>query len=165
MAKVTATTEEVNFGIGEENRKAIAANMGGFLADTYALYLKTQNYHWNVTGPLFESLHKMFEEQYKELAEVVDKIAERIRALGQKSPASFSDFSRLTTLKESAPDPTDEEMVRALIDDHEAITRSARNIFKQTEQFKDPATADLLTERMESHEKFAWMLKSVLSKG
>jgi starvation-inducible DNA-binding protein len=132
------------------------------LADTYALYVKTQNFHWNVTGPMFRALHEMFDEQYNELAKALDEIAERIRALGQIAPGSFSQFSKLTSIDEETGTPAAEEMVRQLVTGHEAVVRTARNAFGTADSAEDQVTQDLLTERMQVHEKQAWMLRSLL---
>jgi starvation-inducible DNA-binding protein len=132
------------------------------LADTYTLYLKTHNYHWNVTGPMFNTLHQMFETQYTELATAVDEIAERIRALGYPAPGSYAEFARLTTLTEGQAGTAAEEMIRQLSKDQEAVVRTARSVFPLVEEAHDEPTADLLTQRMQIHEKTAWMLRSML---
>jgi starvation-inducible DNA-binding protein len=153
---------KVNIGIADENRKAIAAGLSRLLADSYTLYLKTHNYHWNVTGPLFNTLHTMFETQYTELATAVDEIAERIRALGHPAPGSYRAFSELTTIEEEENVPSAEEMIRQLVIGQEAVVRTAREIFPLAEEAHDEPTADLLTQRMQLHEKNAWMLRSML---
>ncbi|HSW68711.1 MAG TPA: DNA starvation/stationary phase protection protein [Gammaproteobacteria bacterium] len=130
------------------------------LADTYTLYLKTQNFHWNVTGPLFHSLHKMFEEEYIELAAAVDEIAERIRALGANAPASFSDFLKLTSIKEETSTPSAAEMVKKLLADHEAVVEHLHSLMPVAQELSDEATLDLLITRTEVHQKTAWMLRS-----
>jgi starvation-inducible DNA-binding protein len=165
--KATAISSNVpiELGIEDNKRKKVAEGLCSLLADAYTLYLKTQNFHWNVTGPLFESLHKMFEVQYTELAESVDLVAERIRALGFFAPATFKKFSQLASIKEEAEIPNAEEMVRLLVEGHEAASRAARELFDIAEDARDQATADLLTGRMEAHEKTAWMLRSILSQG
>ena len=152
----------INIGIVEQDRLAIAAGLSRLLADTYTVYLKTHNYHWNVTGPMFNTLHTMFEEQYTELAAAVDLIAERIRALGVFAPGSFAEFSELTNITEESGAPTAEEMISQLVSDQEAIVRTAREIFPLAEKASDETTADLLTQRMQIHEKTAWMLRSMI---
>jgi starvation-inducible DNA-binding protein len=153
---------ELDIGIDAEQRQEIAAGLSRLLADSYTLYLKTHNYHWNVTGPMFNTLHLMFEEQYTELAAAVDEIAERIRALGVKAPGSYSAFSDLTTISEGAGDESAEEMIRQLVLGQEATARTAREVFPLAEGANDEPTADLLTQRMQTHEKNAWMLRSML---
>jgi len=152
----------INIGIEEADRQAIASNLSSLLADSYTLYLKTHNYHWNVTGPLFNTLHTMFEVQYTELATAVDEIAERIRTLGVKAPGSYRAYSELTTVKESAGGETALEMIRELVVGQEAIIRTARKAFPVADKANDEPTADLLTQRMQVHEKNAWMLRSML---
>jgi len=152
----------INIGIEETDRQAIASNLSSLLADSYTLYLKTHNYHWNVTGPLFNTLHTMFEVQYTELATAVDEIAERIRALGVKAPGSYRAYSELTTVKESVGGETALEMIRELVVGQEAIIRTARKAFPVADSANDEPTADLLTQRMQVHEKNAWMLRSML---
>ncbi len=153
---------ELNIGIKKEQREAIAAGLARLLADSYSLYLKTHNYHWNVTGPQFNTLHQMFEGQYTELAAAVDEIAERIRALGIKAPGSYSDFAKLTEIEEGSGDERAEEMIRQLVIGQETVARTAREAFPAAEAASDEATADLLTQRMQLHEKNAWMLRSML---
>jgi len=140
----------------------IADELTHFLADTYALYLKTQNFHWNVKGPHFYSLHKMFEEQYQELAAAVDEIAERIRALGSYTPASFSQFASLSSLKEATSEINAENMIQKLLKDHEAMMNHSAMIITKAQKVHDESTADLLIQRQKAHEKTAWMLKSSL---
>ncbi|HAX89346.1 MAG TPA: DNA starvation/stationary phase protection protein [Cyanobacteria bacterium UBA11370] len=152
----------VNIGISESDRAEIAKGLSRLLADTYTLYLKTHYFHWNVTGPLFNSLHLMFETQYNELALAVDAIAERIRTLGYPAPGSYSEFAELTSIEETRTVPDAEEMVRLLVEGNEAVVRTARSIFPSAERANDESTADLLTERMSIHEKTAWMLRSNL---
>jgi starvation-inducible DNA-binding protein len=152
----------IEIGISPSDRKSIADGLSHLLADTYALYLKTQSFHWNVTGPMFRALHSMFEEQYTELAGAVDELAERIRALGHIAPGSFTQFSTLTSIAEESGAPPAEEMVRQLVAAHEAAVRTARNAFTTAESGEDQVTQDLLTERMQVHEKAAWMLRSLL---
>jgi starvation-inducible DNA-binding protein len=152
----------VNIGISDSDRAAIAEGLSRLLADTYTLYLKTHNFHWNVTGPMFQTLHLMFETQYTEMAMAVDEIAERIRALGFPAPGSYSDYARLTSIPETAGVPKATEMIRLLVEGQEAVVRTARSIFPVVDQASDEPTADLLTQRMQLHEKNAWMLRSLL---
>lgn len=154
---------EMNIGIKAEDRQQIAAGLAKLLADSYSLYLKTHNYHWNVEGPLFNTLHLMFEEHYTELATAVDEIAERIRALGVKAPGSYSDFGKLTSIDEATGDEPAEEMIRQLVIGQETVARTAREAIKATDAAGDEPTADLLTQRMQIHEKNAWMLRSMLA--
>ena len=153
---------EIEIGINAKDRKAVAEGLATLLADTYTLYLKTQNFHWNVTGPQFRALHMMFEEQYTELAAAVDEVAERIRALGRPAPGTFAAFLQLTSIEEDAGVPSAEEMTRQLATGHEAVDRTARNVFALAEEAEDQVTMDLLVERMQIHEKTAWMLRSLL---
>jgi starvation-inducible DNA-binding protein len=153
----------INIGIGEPERREIAEGLSRLLADTYTLYLKTHNYHWNVTGPMFQTLHLMFEQQYNELALAVDQIAERIRALGFPAPATYSEFARLSSVKEEEGVPNAQEMIRKLVEGQETVVRTARTVFPTVEGANDQPTADLLTERMQVHEKTAWMLRSLLA--
>ncbi len=153
---------DIQIGIDAEGRRALADGLSHLLADTYTLYVKTHNFHWNVTGRMFQTLHSMFETQYKALAESVDEIAERIRALGHPAPGSFSQFAELTSIEEERGVPAAEEMVRQLVRGHEAAVRTARSVFASAESANDQVTVDLLTERMQQHEKFAWMLRSLL---
>ena len=154
---------QVNIGIDSENRNAIAAGLSRLLADSYTLYLKTHNFHWNVTGPQFNTLHQMFEVQYTELAAAVDEIAERIRALGVRAPGSYSAYAQLTNIEEGAGDESAEEMIRQLAIGQETIVRTARDAFPAADHANDEPTADLLTQRMQIHEKNAWMLRSMLA--
>ncbi len=154
---------EIDIGIKEQDRQDIAQGLARLLADSYTLYLKTHNYHWNVTGPQFNTLHQMFEDQYTELATAVDEIAERIRALGIRAPGSYSEFGSLTTISEGAGDETAEEMIRQLAIGQETIVRTARESFPAADKANDEPTADLLTQRMQIHEKNAWMLRSMLA--
>jgi starvation-inducible DNA-binding protein len=150
---------KLNIGINDKDREEIAAGLSKLLADSYTLYLKTHNYHWNVTGPLFNTLHTMFEEQYTELAAAVDEIAERIRALGIVAPGSYEQFAALTAVEESAGGESAEEMIRQLVIGQETVTRTARAAFPAADKAADEPTADLLTQRMQIHEKNAWMLR------
>jgi starvation-inducible DNA-binding protein len=154
---------ELNTGIDRADRESIAAGLARLLADSYTLYLKTHNYHWNVTGPQFNTLHLMFEGQYTELATAVDEIAERIRALGIKAPGSYSEFADLTEIEEGSGDESAEEMTRQLAIGQETIVRTARAVFPAADSANDEPTADLLTQRMQLHEKNAWMLRSMLA--
>ncbi|MDH3338914.1 MAG: DNA starvation/stationary phase protection protein [Gammaproteobacteria bacterium] len=154
---------KLDIGIDTRDREAIAGGLSKLLADSYTLYLKTHNYHWNVTGPMFNTLHVMFETQYTELATAVDEIAERIRALGIKAPASYSAFSALTKITEGSGDESAEEMIRQLVIGQETVARTAREAFPAAEKANDEPSADLLTQRMQVHEKNAWMLRSMLA--
>jgi starvation-inducible DNA-binding protein len=154
---------KINIGINETDRKEISEGLSRLLADTYTLYLKTHNFHWNVTGPMFQTLHLMFETQYMELATAVDLIAERIRALGFPAPATYAEFSRLSSIKEEPDVPNAQEMIRLLVEGQEAVVRTARQAFKSAEKGNDQPTEDLLTQRMQTHEKTAWMLRSLLA--
>jgi starvation-inducible DNA-binding protein len=155
---------QVNIGISEENRQEVAKGLSRLLADSYTLYLKTHNYHWNVTGPMFQQLHAMFEEHYTELAGAVDVIAERIRALGVYAPGSYAQFRELSSIKEETEVPKAEMMIENLLTAHETVIRTARSAFPAADEASDEATADLLTQRMQIHEKTAWMLRSLLQK-
>ncbi len=152
----------IDIGIDEKDRKALAEGLQRLLADTASLYLKTHNFHWNVTGPMFQTLHLMFETQYNELWLAEDLIAERIRALGVPALASYSDWGRLTSIPEAKGVPEATEMVRMLVRDHEAVVRTARKLFAVADKASDESTADLLTQRLQIHEKTAWMLRSLL---
>lgn len=154
----------INIGIDEKDRQAIAEGLSNLLADTYTLYLKTHNFHWNVTGPMFQTLHLMFEQQYNELALAVDMIAERIRALGVAAPGTYKAFAKLSSIEEEEDVPTAEEMIKKLVEGQEAVVRTARSIFPVVDKANDEPTADLLTQRMQVHEKTAWMLRSLLAK-
>lgn len=155
---------EINIGIDQKERTEITAGLSRLLADNYTLYLKTHNYHWNVEGPLFNTLHLMFEQQYTELAQAVDIIAERIRALGEPAPGSYAAFSKLSSIEEEEDVPAAETMIANLVKGQEAVVRTARSIFPAAERANDEPTADLLTQRMQIHEKNAWMLRSMLVK-
>lgn len=154
---------QINTGMKEQDRQAVAEGLKKMLADTYTLYLKTHNYHWNVTGPMFQTLHLMFEEQYNELWTAVDEIAERIRALGEISPGSYREFSQLSSISEDEKLPDANGMIRSLVEGQEAVIRTAREIFSLAENANDQVTLDLLTQRMQIHEKSAWMLRSLLA--
>ena len=153
---------DINIGIKKDDRIQIADGLSRLLADTYTLYLTTHNFHWNVTGPMFNTLHLMFETQYNELALAVDLIAERIRALGCPAPGTYGQFSRLTSLKEPEGVPSANDMIRQLVAGQEAVVRTARSLPPLVGQVDDEPTADLLTQRMQVHEKNAWMLRSLL---
>ncbi|MDO4704616.1 MAG: Dps family protein [Comamonadaceae bacterium] len=168
--KTTATTKRtatgapaINIGINDKDRAAIASSLSRLLADTTTLYLTTHNFHWNVTGPMFNTLHAMFMDQYTELWNAIDPIAERIRSLGHFAPGSYAEFGRLTSLADApAQPPAALEMVRILIEGHESVARTARDIFPLAEKASDEPTADLLTQRLAVHEQTAWMLRSLL---
>jgi starvation-inducible DNA-binding protein len=153
----------IDIGIDEADRKEIAEGLSRLLADTYTLYLKTHNYHWNVTGPMFQTLHLMFETQYNELALAVDAIAERIRSLGAPAPGSYREYAKLSSVPEEDDSPDAEEMIRRLVAGQETVARTARSVFPVVERAHDEATADLLTQRLQVHEKTAWMLRSLLA--
>jgi len=155
---------EIDIGISKKDRAAIAEGLGHLLADTYSLYLKTHNFHWNVTGPMFQTLHLMFETQYNELWTATDLIAERIRSLGHFAPGSYTEFGKLSSIKETPGVPKAREMIKLLVSGHEAVTRTARSLYPAVEKAGDEATADLLTQRIQLHEKTAWMLRSLLDK-
>ncbi|MWA35740.1 non-specific DNA-binding protein DpsA [Burkholderia pseudomallei] len=162
MAKKSNATQ-INIGISDKDRKKIAAGLSRLLADTYTLYLKTHNFHWNVTGPMFNTLHLMFEEQYNELWLAVDLVAERIRTLGVVAPGTYREFAKLSSIPEADGVPAAEEMIRQLVEGHEAVVRTARAIFPDADAAGDEPTADLLTQRLQTHEKTAWMLRSLLA--
>lgn len=153
---------ELNIGITNENRKKVADGLGHLLADSYSLYIKTHNFHWNVRGKMFQTLHTMFETQYTELALAVDLVAERIRALGHIAPGSYKAFSELSSISDGDGHIPAEEMVKQLVEGHETVIRTARGIFPTAESASDEATCDLLTQRIQLHEKTAWMLRSLL---
>ncbi len=156
------STQAINIGIEESDRQAIAQGLSALLADTYTLYLKTHYFHWNVTGPMFQTLHLMFETQYNELALAVDLIAERIRALGVQAPGTYRQFMQLSSIQESQGVPKADEMIRQLVEGQEAVVRTGRSLFARVDAAQDEATADLLTQRIQLHEKTAWMLRSLL---
>jgi starvation-inducible DNA-binding protein len=153
----------IDIGISQDDRAEITDGLARLLADTYTLYLKTHNYHWNVTGPMFQTLHLMFEEQYNELALAVDLIAERIRSLGVPAPGTYKQFASLTSIEEDDEQPAAEEMIRRLVKGQEAVAKTARSVFPAAEKGQDEVTADLLTQRLQVHEKTAWMLRSLLA--
>ena len=162
MAPVDAPLT-IDIGISESDRLEIADGLARLLADTYTLYLKTHNYHWNVTGPMFQTLHVMFQEQYTELWNALDDIAERIRALGHFAPGTYKRYAELSTIKEEANVPGAQEMIRQLVAGQEAVARTAREAFPAAEKAGDESTCDLLTQRLQVHEKTAWMLRSLLA--
>jgi starvation-inducible DNA-binding protein len=153
---------QVDIGIDADTRKEIADGLSRLLADTYTLYLKTHYFHWNVTGPMFQTLHLMFETQYTELALAVDLIAERIRALGFPAPGSYTEYAKLSSIPETTGVPKATEMIKLLVEGQEAVCRTARSIYAAAEKASDEPTADLLTQRLQLHEKTAWMLRSLL---
>jgi starvation-inducible DNA-binding protein len=156
-------TMPINIGISEDQRAAIAGGLARVLADTYTLYLTTHNFHWNVTGPMFNTLHEMFMVQYTELWNAIDPVAERIRALGHPAPGSYAQFGQLSSIADPPPQPPKAmEMVRILVQGHEAVARTARHVLAQADEANDQPTADLLTQRLDIHEKTAWMLRSLL---
>jgi starvation-inducible DNA-binding protein len=152
----------IDIGIPERDRAKIADGLSRLLADTYGLYLKTHNFHWNVEGPMFNTLHLMFMEEYTELWNALDEIAERIRALGYPAPGTYREFGRLTKLEDTEGVPEAMDMVRLLVRGHETVARTARDVFGVAEKGNDEATVDLLTQRLQVHEKTAWMLRSLL---
>lgn len=153
---------DIDIGIDARSREQIAGALSRVQADTYTLYLKTHNFHWNVTGPMFQTLHLMFEQQYNELWLAIDLVAERIRALGFPAPGTYRQFAELTSIKEEDGVPKAQAMIRRLVEGHETVARTARNAFKMAEEVHDQPTCDLLTQRMQIHEKTAWMLRSLL---
>lgn len=160
--KSEAKTPKIDIGIPEAQRKSIAEGLSRLLADEYTLYLKTHNFHWNVTGPMFNTLHLMFETHYNEAALAVDLVAERIRALGFPAPGTYGQYVKLSSIKETEGVPEAMEMVRLLVQGHEACAKTARSVFPLAEKASDEPTADLLTQRLQVHEKTAWMLRSLL---
>ena len=155
---------DIDIGIEKRDREEIAQGLSRLLADTYTLYLKTHNFHWNVTGPMFQTLHLMFETQYNELALAVDLVAERIRSLGFPAPGTYKQFVELSSIKETQGVPSAPDMIKLLVEGQEAVVRTARSLFPAVDKVSDEATADLLTQRMQIHEKTAWMLRSLLEK-
>ncbi|MDP3859516.1 MAG: Dps family protein [Stagnimonas sp.] len=161
-AKTAPKTPKIDIGIAEGPRKAIADGLSRLLADEYTLYLKTHNFHWNVTGPMFNTLHLMFETHYTESALAVDLVAERIRALGFPAPGTYGQYVKLSSIKETEGVPEAMSMVRLLVEAHEACAKTARSVFPLADKARDEPTADLLTQRLQVHEKTAWMLRSLL---
>ncbi|MGB0955317.1 MAG: Dps family protein [Panacagrimonas sp.] len=155
-------TPQIDIGIDKTERKKIADGLSRLLADEYTLYLKTHNFHWNVTGPMFNTLHLMFEQHYTEAATAVDLIAERIRALGFAAPGTYKDYARLSSIPETAGVPEAMKMVDLLVKGHEACAKTARSVFPVADVADDEATADLLTQRLQVHEKTAWMLRALM---
>jgi starvation-inducible DNA-binding protein len=153
---------KIDIGIDANERQRIADGLSRVLADSYTLYLKTHNFHWNVTGPMFQTLHLMFETQYNELALAVDLIAERIRSLGVAAPGTYKQFLELSAIKEADGVPKAEDMIRLLVKGHETVARTSREVFEVAEAANDQSTCDLLTQRLQVHEKTAWMLRSLL---
>lgn len=153
---------KIDIGIEQKDRQRLADELSKLLADTYGLYLKTHNFHWNVTGPMFQTLHLMFEEHYTELATAVDQVAERIRALGHFAPGSYAAFGRLSSIPDAVDVPKANEMIAQLVEGHETVVRTARQVAVAAEEAGDQATADLATQRLQLHEKNAWMLRSLL---
>ena len=160
--KKSAATPAIDIGISAKDRAAIAGGLSRFLADSYTLYLMTHNYHWNVTGPMFNTLHLMFMGQYTEQWNALDMIAERIRALGHPAPGTYRELVKLASIKESEGVPKATDMIRNLVAAQEATARTARSLFPVVEKANDQPTMDLLTQRLEIHEKTAWMLRSLL---
>ncbi len=154
---------EINIGITAADRKATVEGLSKLLADSYVLYLKTHNYHWNVEGPMFNTLHVMFMQQYTELWNALDLIAERIRSLGSYAPGSYKKFSQLSSIPESDDHLHAKEMIKQLLQGHEAVAKTARSVFPIAEKGSDEATLDLLTQRLQVHEKTAWMLRSLIA--
>jgi len=162
-AATVSSKSPINIGIGDKDRAAITQGLSKLLADTYTLYLTTHNFHWNVTGPMFNTLHTMFMAQYTELWNAVDPVAERIRALGHFAPGSYAQFAELSSLPDVPVTPPKAlAMVRILAEGHEAVARTARSIFPVADKADDQPTADLLTQRLDIHEKTAWMLRALL---
>ena len=162
-AAVASGVSAPNIGISDKDRAAIAQGLSQLLADTYTLYLTTHNFHWNVTGPMFNSLHAMFMAQYTELWNAVDPIAERIRSLGHAAPGSYAQFAKLSSLRDApATPPKALDMVRILVEGHEGVARTARALFPLVDKASDEPSADLLTQRLTVHEQAAWMLRSLL---
>jgi starvation-inducible DNA-binding protein len=155
---------EINTGISAKDRAKIAQGLSRLLADTYVLYLKTHNFHWNVTGPMFNTLHLMFMDQYNELWLALDLIAERIRSLGHPAPGTYAEFAKLASITETPGVPKAEQMIKLLVQGNEAVVKTARSILPLSDKASDEPTTDLLTQRMQIHEKNAWMLRSLLEK-
>ena len=162
MPATLAERPVIDIGIPETERRRIADGLSRLLADTFTLYLTTHNFHWNVKGPMFQTLHVMFETQYNELWLALDAIAERIRALGFPAPGTYSQYAKLSSIKETSGVPEAREMIRILVAGQEAVARTARKLFPVVDKSADEPTADLLTQRMQVHEKTAWMLRSLL---
>lgn len=163
VLQAKTSVENVKTGIQNADRQAVAKGLAKALADSYALYIKTQGFHWNVVGPMFYGLHKLTEAQYEEMAAAIDEIAERIRALGYPVPAGFGAFSKLTSLKESDGTQSGEKMIRELIADHEAVSRTLRELADLADGAGDMASTDLATRRLDAHEKAVWMLRALIA--
>jgi starvation-inducible DNA-binding protein len=161
-SKSSAAAPRINIGISEKDRAAVAAELSKLLADTYTLYLSTHNFHWNVTGPMFSTLHNLFMTQYTETWTALDSIAERIRALGHYAPGTYREYAKLSSIDEPKTVPDATEMVRFLVAGNEAVAKTARAAFDKADAANDQPTADLLTQRLDIHEKNAWMLRSLL---
>jgi len=159
---VPTDASSIHIGISAPDREQVAAGLSHLLADTYSLYLQTHNFHWNVEGPMFNTLHLMFETQYNELWQAVDVIAERIRSLGFHAPGTYSELTKLTSIEEVAGVPEAMDMVSYLVKGHEAVTRTARTAFQMSDKASDESSSDMLTQRLQIHEKTAWMLRSLL---
>lgn len=159
------TASTIDIGISAEDRAAIAQGLSHLLADSYTLYLKTHNYHWNVTGPMFQTLHLLFMEQYTEMWNALDVIAERIRSLGFAAPGTYREFVQLSSIEETEGVPDAHSMIRELIAGQQAVVRTARRVFKTADDANDQPTADVLTQRLQIHEKNAWMLRSLIDEG
>lgn len=155
---------KIDIGIKDQDRARLAQELSVLLADSYTLYLKTHYFHWNVTGPMFQTLHLMFEQHYNELALAVDTIAERIRSLGHTAPGSYAAFAKLSNIKDSESVPKAKEMIAQLVEGHETVVRTARKVLGVAEEAHDQSTADVATQRLQLHEKTAWMLRSLLEK-
>ena len=162
MKEKKVTAPLIDTGISAKDRQRIVGGLSRLLADTFTLYLKTHNFHWNVTGPMFNTLHLMFETQYNELWLANDQIAERIRSLGYPAPGTYAEYVKLASVKETPGQPKADEMVKLLVEGNEAVVRTARSVFPMVDKAGDEPTADLLTQRMQIHEKNAWMLRSLL---
>ena len=153
---------KINIGIKDSDRQLLADELGKLLADSYTLYLKTHNFHWNVTGPMFQTLHLMFEQHYTELALAVDAVAERIRSIGHPAPGTYAAFVKLSSIQETDGVPKATDMIKLLVEGHETVVRTARKVLSVANEAGDDATADLATQRLQIHEKTAWMLRSLL---
>lgn len=160
--KGIASTLRINIGISDKDRAAVAGELSKLLADSYTLYMMTHNFHWNVTGPMFSTLHTMFMTQYTEEWTALDAIAERIRSLGHYAPGTYREFAKLSSIPEPTKVPSATEMIQLLVEGNEAVAKTARAAFKQADTANDQPTADLLTQRLDIHEKNAWMLRSLL---
>ena len=160
--KKTPSVPRINIGISDKDRAAVAGELSKLLADSYTLYLMTHNFHWNVTGPMFNTLHLMFMTQYTEEWTALDSIAERIRALGHYAPGTYREYSKLSSIAEPETVPEALEMVRLLVSGNESVAKTARSAFEKADAANDQPTADLLTQRLDVHEKNAWMLRSLL---